>query len=155
MRNRYTRDFLEPLVRDSISVSEVCRKAGVNDDGWMNSYVGKKIKILGIDTSHFLGRRANSGSRHVGGCTKRTPKEIFEFKKDVRACQLRRALIESGIEYKCELCDIRETWRNQYIVLHVDHRNGNDRDNRKSNLRFLCPNCHSQTPTFGSKRRGP
>lgn len=33
------------------------------------------------------------------------------------------------------------------------HKNGDWRDNRAYNLRFLCPNCHSQTPNFGTKNR--
>ena len=40
------------------------------------------------------------------------------------------------------------------IVLQLDHINGINTDNTIKNLRFLCPNCHSQTPTFGNKNRG-
>jgi hypothetical protein len=36
----------------------------------------------------------------------------------------------------------------------VDHINGDFHDNRIDNLRFLCPNCHSQTPTFAGKHKG-
>jgi 5-methylcytosine-specific restriction endonuclease McrA len=38
-------------------------------------------------------------------------------------------------------------------VLHLDHINGINNDNRRENLRFLCPNCHSQTPTYGNRAR--
>jgi 5-methylcytosine-specific restriction endonuclease McrA len=37
------------------------------------------------------------------------------------------------------------------LVLELDHINGNNRDHRPNNLRFLCPNCHSQTPTWGNR----
>ena len=36
-------------------------------------------------------------------------------------------------------------------VLQLDHINGNHNDNRLENLRIVCPNCHTQTDTFGSK----
>ena len=34
----------------------------------------------------------------------------------------------------------------------IDHANGDGSDNRIENLRYLCPNCHSQTPTYRSKK---
>ena len=43
-------------------------------------------------------------------------------------------------------------WCNKRITLHLDHINGISNDNRKENLRFLCPNCHQQTDTWGNKK---
>ena len=48
---------------------------------------------------------------------------------------------------KCIICGI-ENWMGKNISLELDHINGNHTDNRLENLRFLCPNCHSQTDTF-------
>lgn len=148
MRNHYTKEFLEPIVKRSTTISEVCRAVGVNDHGWMNSYIGKKIKDFGIDTNHFLGRSINRGRTLIGNVKKLTPKQIFEKSGQVGSTQLRRALIEAGHKYECESCKNAGVWEGQPLRLHVDHRNGNDRDNREENLRFLCPNCHSQTGTY-------
>ena len=55
------------------------------------------------------------------------------------------------IDYVCAECGIVDTWNGRYISLQIDHINGKRNDNRLENLRFLCPNCHSQTETFCSK----
>jgi 5-methylcytosine-specific restriction endonuclease McrA len=60
-----------------------------------------------------------------------------------------RARILDGelLEYTCAMCDI-DTWQGKKINLELDHINGDRSDNRLKNLRFMCPNCHSQTDTF-------
>jgi len=45
-----------------------------------------------------------------------------------------------------------KNWNNKDISFQLDHINGDSRDHRLKNLRFLCPNCHSQTKTWGTKR---
>ena len=40
------------------------------------------------------------------------------------------------------------------VVCQVDHRDGNWKNNKPSNLRLLCPNCHTRTKTYGSKNLG-
>lgn len=54
----------------------------------------------------------------------------------------------------CTCCGNNGIWNNIPITLHVDHIDGDSDNNKPSNLRLLCPNCHSQTETFGSKGLG-
>ena len=55
-------------------------------------------------------------------------------------------------ERKCEKCGQDEIWFGEKLSLQLDHKNGNHKDNRFENLEILCPNCHSQTPTYSGKR---
>lgn len=65
---------------------------------------------------------------------------------------IRRKVIEER-GYCCERCGISE-WNGEPIALQVDHTDGDATNNIPTNLRLLCPNCHSQTETWGSKNKG-
>jgi hypothetical protein len=54
------------------------------------------------------------------------------------------------VEYKCSCCGINE-WNGKPLTLQVDHINGDNTLHRKENLRWICPNCHTQTDTWGVK----
>lgn len=61
-----------------------------------------------------------------------------------------RILKDKLLDYECKECGIKE-WNKKEIALELDHINGKRDDHRLENLRFLCPNCHSQTKTFRGK----
>lgn len=71
----------------------------------------------------------------------------------VRAKFRRQVLEEKLLLYKCALCGISE-WRGNSLTLRLDHISGDGRDHSIGNLRFICPNCDSQLPTFGHRNRG-
>lgn len=63
----------------------------------------------------------------------------------------RRLIKEKILPYICEICNQLPTWHEKPLVLQLDHKDGNRTNNEISNLRFLCPNCHTQTSTFCGK----
>lgn len=64
---------------------------------------------------------------------------------------IKRRLLDAGIlKNACDECGISE-WRGKPLSVQIDHKNGKPNDHRIENLRMLCPNCHSQTETFGGR----
>lgn len=55
--------------------------------------------------------------------------------------------------YACEVCGISE-WQGKEMTLQVDHINGDPGNDHPSNLRLICPNCHSQTEFLGAANKG-
>ena len=67
---------------------------------------------------------------------------------------IRRQVIKHKlIEYKCSGCPIVDEYNGKPISLQLDHINGIRNDHRLVNLRWICPNCHSQTTTYAGKSR--
>lgn len=54
--------------------------------------------------------------------------------------------------YKCSICNLTN-WLGEEMILDIDHIDGDNDNNHPSNWRFLCPNCHRMTPTWGNKKR--
>lgn len=66
---------------------------------------------------------------------------------------LKRNMLYAGVSYKCHTCGVTE-WEGQTLNLEVHHIDGDKYNNSLSNLKFLCPNCHSQTASFRRKKHG-
>lgn len=151
---KYTRELLEPLVKESTSIAQVIRKLGLKEAGGTHSHISKRIKEYDLDVSHFLGQAANCGKNHKCGTRKSWQEVLVERKEGTREkpFRLRRALIESGRKYKCEWCDQDHRWNGRELVIQIDHKDGNWLNDKPNNLQFLCPNCHSQTEDFCRKK---
>ena len=54
---------------------------------------------------------------------------------------------------KCASCGITD-WNGKPLVFDLEHIDGNSENNKETNLCCLCPNCHSQTPTYKAKNKG-
>lgn len=54
----------------------------------------------------------------------------------------------------CALCGLKSSWNGLALTLIIDHIDGDPTNDRRENLRLICPNCDSQLPTYKAKNRG-
>lgn len=94
-----------------------------------------------------------STRRSTATTQRSTPSNIYfvENSKTPRSLIKKRIIRDSLLAYKCHECGMGPEWQTKVLVLVLDHINGINNDNRLENLRFLCPNCNSQTATFSGR----
>lgn len=79
-------------------------------------------------------------------------KDVFVKDSTYARHRIKQRIIEYKlIPYICSVCETLPTWEGEKLILVLDHINGINNDNRLKNLRFVCPNCESQLPTYKSK----
>lgn len=61
---------------------------------------------------------------------------------------LRQYMIDN-VKYVCSACGTLPVWNGKPLTLQLDHVDGDLKNNSISNGRWLCPNCHTQTSTWG------
>lgn len=150
MVDKYAKEILEIAVSKSLCLSDVLRFLGVKRYGGNFKTLQGKIEKYEISTDHFYAKgwamhRGNPGYR-----LRKSDSEVFCKNSTHSSERLFKRLLATGRKNECEICKITN-WNNQPLRLHVDHINGDNRDNELTNLRLLCPNCHSQTPTYAGR----
>ena len=143
--------FVE-LLKKSSTISEVLFKLGytVKGNSWGYSQVKRRMDDLNLDYSIFKGKSAVIKTGRLNNVKK---EDILKENCKHQRTVLRRYVIKNNlIPYKCAICGCTE-WQGKTLSLELDHINGVNNDNRLENLRFLCPNCHSQTSTYGSRNQ--
>lgn len=153
---RWSRDDLEAAVSASTSICGVLRILGLDTVGGQHTHISSRVRVLGISTAHFTGP-----ARPEGAALKRRRRAagepLVELAPDharrVPGSRLKRALGELGVPEQCALCGTEPLWHGRPLPLEVDHVDGDWRNNRRANLRLLCPNCHSTTDTYRGRRR--
>jgi len=159
----FTRAELEPLVKSSLTLAQVLTKLGLPPDGRPHRELKRRVAELGLDTTHFRGNGWNRGEtrsthaaveRHARSQSIPDDDVFIENSRYLYSQGIIRRLLARGWVYACRECGIT-SWQSAALSLHLDHINGIHNDHRLVNLRFLCPNCHSQTRTYCRRKMKP
>lgn len=65
-----------------------------------------------------------------------------------------RKYVELKFNSTCQVCGQSSFHNGKPLTLQLEHKDGNSRNNQEENLSLLCPNCHTQTPYYGSRNKG-
>lgn len=131
------------LVKNSYSAKEVGIKCGYSNlGGSISKLVYRRIEKQNLDISHFTRKEA------------RTWDDADIFVEDSLADHsTMRKHYKAGkySEYKCAICGLEPFWNGKELTLTLDHINGHNKDNRLTNLRWICPNCDRQLDTYAGR----
>ena len=147
MRSRIHTIGKEELIKIATTASsyaDICRKCGLSSGHSVVQTVKKALGDFSIPLPSF---------------GKLVPKILSDeelFVKNGKSCFAavrNRILKKNLLHHECVKCKNTGEWMGEQITLQLDHIDGDRSNNQLSNLRWLCPNCHSQTGTYGAKNR--
>jgi hypothetical protein len=141
-------------VASSTNFTDVLRALGLRPAGGNHLTMKRHAKRLNADTSHFNNDRRVRGIRAHQRRIELPPDVVFRADSSVCSKVLRHHVLRHDVvaPYACALCGNSGQHNGKPLTLQLDHANGVYNDNRVENLRWLCPNCHSQTETYAGRR---
>ena len=145
MKHRYSIQEAEAAVSNSISYRQVLTKLGIIPAGGNYATLKKFLSYHNINTDHFKGQGWNKDRSYHPKVSLDT---YLTNNKSITSHKLRKRLLRDGIfPHQCFRCNL-SVWLGDPIPLELDHIDGCHQNNELTNLRLLCPNCHSKTSTF-------
>jgi hypothetical protein len=151
------------MMEEGLPTAIISKKLGVCRDTFLKRYPEYK-DILKKSSFKKLSKSREEYYINKAKSKEERKEQIFEEIKLTGRCEsdkqwslqkkwLKLFLIERDGNKcsQCNWCEKNPVTGN--IPVHIDHIDGNKENNHLSNVRILCPNCHSLTPTYGSIKR--
>jgi Zn finger protein HypA/HybF involved in hydrogenase expression len=149
------KEKLQEILDTSCSFVDVLVKLGYDGYNGNHRTLKNRVKHDNFDLTKMEINRKESEKEHLEKLRYKGLVDISDIlieNSSYSRYNLKQRLIDEKLkEYKCECCGIGNEWNGKELKLQLDHINGINNDNRIENLRFICPNCHSQSDTFSGK----
>lgn len=151
LKKRKTDEEFIQAVKESTSIRQALEKLELCSNGGNYDSFNRRLKRLNIDITHF--KPSWESRQPTTYAPKKSLDELLKNNSPTQSYRLGKRLIQAKkLINECSICSLTN-WLDKPISLHLDHINGINSDNRIENLRLLCPNCHSQTPTYAGKNK--
>lgn len=137
---------------------------------WNKSFCSRKCANSKVFTAESILKKSHSAKAYVATLSKEIKQEQIDKGLETRknnilqklkiedfdnlSIKLKRQQILLDQNQLCDICLLPQQWNNSPLNFHLDHISGDRKNNTRSNLRMICPNCHSQTATYGGKNGG-
>lgn len=95
-----------------------------------------------------VARASNAALAKAATWQKKRQERITTLPFDALSPSEKREVVKLDQEGKCSECGVGDNWNGKPLKLELDHINGDRKNESRENLRYVCPNCHSQTETF-------
>lgn len=159
LNKRRKSDVWKPSKEEFVQIFDECSSVGEMLSRFNLRNIGSNYKTLqrrfiedSIDWQKFKDNKTTKGKRRVSYSKSQVENLLIQNSSYTSRQTLKRKIIEYGLlENKCNICGLDPVWNNKKLVMVLDHINGIANDHRIENLRFLCPNCNSQTDTFAGR----
>lgn len=149
--NKISNENLQLLLNTKSSINSVLIHLGFSPVGGARKTLLTRIAKDNLSLEELIIKRDEVTKSNLN--KKKVPLDVLLVKDSTaNRGSIKGRLIRSGIlKNECQECGLHLIWNNKPIVLVLDHINGINNDYRIENLRLLCPNCNSQTPTFSGR----
>jgi len=144
------KEEIQKIIDSSYGFQEILRKLNLRLSGSTAKMVKDRISIgnLSVEKMKLNKRLGQPNNKKID------LKDILIENSTYNRGNLKKRLIKDGVlKNECCICNQENKWNNRDLVMILDHINGTYNDNRIENLRLICPNCNSQTDTFGGRNQ--
>jgi len=148
------KEKFQEIVRQNTSLACILRYFNISASNGSYKTLKSRLEQDDIDYGHIqLGLGSNKG-REFPNKRAIPLEEVMIENSTYNRGHLKRRLLENGmLKNECSICGLKGEWNGKLLVMILDHKNGVFNDNRRENLRMVCPACNSQLETTNGKNR--